>query len=70
MLTPEERCARFDAAPRPPVMLPSEAFRYVDEATPLDVLRVIKELLRIQEAWVAYASLADLDDEEDMSDVG
>lgn len=70
MLTPEERCARFDAAPRPPVMLPSEAFRYVDEATPLGVLSVIKELLRIQEAWVHYASLADLDDEEDMSDVG
>lgn len=65
MLTPEERCARFDAAPRPPVMLPSEAWRWVDENTPLGVLSVIKELLRIQEAWVAYASLADLDDEED-----
>ena len=46
-------------------MLPSEAWRWVDENTPLGVLSVIKELLRIQEAWVAYASLADLDDEED-----
>ena len=68
MLTPEQRCDRFDSAPRPRVMLPSEAWRWVDENTPLGVLSVIKELLRIQEAWVAYASLADLEDEEDMQD--
>jgi len=69
-MTADERLARLEAYARPPVMTRQEAWRYVDENTPLDVQRVIKELLKIQEAWLHYASLVDLDETEDMQDVG
>lgn len=69
-MTAGERLARLESFPRPCGITRTEAFRWVDEHTPLGVIKVLNDLLRQQDQWFVYASLADLDETEDMQDVG
>lgn len=67
-MTAEERLAVLDGYARPRAITKTEAFRWVDESTPLGVIKVLNDLLRIQDAWIHYASLVDLEDQEDKQD--
>lgn len=48
----------------PPLVTSWEAFRWVDESTPVGVVEAIRKLLKAQDALLGYVQLADIQEDD------